>query len=45
MVVVKELAAKLEIELSAKLVDAFADALGLHLDVLVLIKAFLHKAP
>ena len=42
MVVIKQLAAKLKVELAAQLVDTFADLLGLQLDVLLVIKTLTH---
>ena len=45
MIVVKQLAAKFQIEFVVKLGDALADMLRLHDQVLLVIKADLHKIP
>ena len=45
VVVVKELAAKLQVELAAKLSDALANMLRLQLDVLVVVKACAQGCP
>ena len=42
MVVVEELAAELQIELAAELVDAVADVLCLQRDVLVVVESYAH---
>ena len=42
VVVIEELSAELEVELAPELVDALANVRGLHLDVLVVVKADLH---
>ena len=44
VVVVEELAAELEVELAAELSHAFADVLGLQLDVLVVVESGAHGA-
>jgi hypothetical protein len=39
MVIVKELAAKLQVQLASKLADTGADMLGLHLQIFLIVKA------
>ena len=42
MVVVEELAAELQVQLAAELVDALADTLGLHGYVLLVVESLFH---